>query len=119
MEKLKVVRQVYKLPPIMRGVKALFDIKKHKAGEIEAYLLSIEPNEGIEDCDAYGEGTDSIWVMVLEGTLTINVEKESITLQSGDVASFPSSAAHSWYNPSHNMTYVLWICSTYSGYYEN
>jgi quercetin dioxygenase-like cupin family protein len=49
--------------------------------------------------EAHTPGTREL-VQVQQGTLIINVADQSVTLEAGDAAAFPSDVAHSYANPS-------------------
>jgi len=48
--------------------------------------------------DAHATGTEEL-VQIIEGTLSIQIGNESITLNTGDAASFPGDEPHAYDNP--------------------
>lgn len=60
---------------------------------------------------AYSLETETIFVIVLEGALTLEVGDEVRTLHVGDSTTFSGRTPHNWFNPLETESQVLWVIS--------
>jgi len=60
---------------------------------------------------AYSLETETIFVIVLEGELTLEVGDEVRTLKTGDSTTFLGRTPHNWFNPLQTESQVLWVIS--------
>ena len=74
---------------------------------MEPHLFYIEPGSGSEEFYCH-KGEEFIYVISgkLKVFIEANVEYE---LRPGDSLYFESTRPHKWYNPTNNMTVVIWI----------
>lgn len=69
-------------------------------------LVQIQPMEMQEEIKTYGhEGEE--FVYVLEGILTLNLEKGKFSLYPGDTAHYNSKTLHNWSNETNNIVKFL------------
>jgi transcriptional regulator with XRE-family HTH domain len=64
---------------------------------VELWDWTLGP-EDVHTSEAHSPGTREL-VHVLEGTITIEIEDKSVTLDVGDAVAFPGDVAHSYTNP--------------------
>ena len=94
-------------------------------GLVEALLSSRDQNrftvvhstlapEGTSGDDFYTFDGDVEFAYVLSGRLTIDVEDESYSLDTGDALTFRATQPHRWRNASDRDTVVLWVLSPVS-----
>ena len=73
---------------------------------MEPHLFRIAPDAGSGESYAH-DGEE--FLHVLRGELEISLEGEAYRLKPGDSFYFESDMPHSWKNPGHTETWVLWI----------
>ncbi|MFM6975050.1 MAG: helix-turn-helix domain-containing protein [Agromyces sp.] len=60
---------------------------------------------------AYTLEAESIFVVVLQGSLTLEIGDEVRTLDAGDSTTFRARTPHNWFNPLETESQVLWVIS--------
>jgi DNA-binding transcriptional MerR regulator/mannose-6-phosphate isomerase-like protein (cupin superfamily) len=73
---------------------------------MEPHLFRVAPEAGSGDSYTH-EGEEFLYV--LQGELTITLEKEAYRLRAGDSFYFESATPHHWKNPGRAETWVLWV----------
>ena len=73
---------------------------------MEPHLFRIAPQAGSGESYSH-EGEE--FLHVLRGELHISLQGEEYRLKPGDSFYFESDMAHSWKNPGHTETWVLWV----------
>jgi DNA-binding transcriptional MerR regulator/mannose-6-phosphate isomerase-like protein (cupin superfamily) len=73
---------------------------------MEPHLFRIAPQAGSGESYTH-EGEEFLYI--LQGELQISLEEEQYRLQPGDSFYFESATPHSWKNPGHGETWVLWV----------
>ncbi|WP_297488418.1 XRE family transcriptional regulator [uncultured Cetobacterium sp.] len=69
-------------------------------------LVQIQPMKKSEEIKTYGhEGEE--FIFILEGILTLNLEKEKFNLYPGDSAHYNSEISHNWSNETNNIVKFL------------
>ncbi|MBK0420481.1 helix-turn-helix transcriptional regulator [Leucobacter sp. CSA2] len=80
--------------------------------DMQVIETTIEPGGGFED-EPYRLPVDREFLVVLEGTLQLELEAESYLLEAGDSMSFAGRHAHIWRNPSASEpARVMWVLSS-------
>jgi len=73
---------------------------------MEPHLFRIAPNAGSGESYTH-EGEEFLYI--LQGELQISLENDQYRLKTGDSFYFESATPHSWKNPGHSETCVLWV----------
>jgi DNA-binding transcriptional MerR regulator/quercetin dioxygenase-like cupin family protein len=73
---------------------------------MEPHLFRIAPQSGSGE-SYHHEGEEFLYI--LQGELQISLDEEEYHLQPGDSFYFESATPHSWKNPGHSETWVLWV----------
>lgn len=69
-------------------------------------LVQIQPMKNKENIKTYGHSGEE-FIYILEGILTLNLEKENIYLYPGDTAHYNSKILHNWSNETNNIVKFL------------
>lgn len=104
--------------PIVHG-----GIPMYMGGEnLQEYLLTPQDEKWVQvmrtvmlpgggSGGAYSLETETIFVIVLEGALTLEVGDEVRTLSVGDSTTFSGRTPHNWFNPRESASQVMWVIS--------
>lgn len=85
------------------------------SGQVQVIETVIEPGGG-SDPQPYRLPVDAECVVVLEGTLEVQIEGRTYQLQVGDALSFRARDPHIWRNPSDDeVARVIWVLSRSAG----
>ena len=60
---------------------------------------------------AYTLDAESIFVVVTQGQLVLEIEGEERILDTGDSTTFSARKSHNWHNPLDTESQVLWVIS--------
>lgn len=74
---------------------------------LQVMMLSVEPNGGAKDTVVGLPGEKA--VVVMRGQLEITVGGETYLVREGDTIQFDAETPHSFINPGHSETQVIWI----------
>lgn len=74
---------------------------------LQVMMLSIEPNGGTKDTVVGVPGEKA--AVVMKGELEITVGGETYLVHEGDTIQFDAETPHSFLNPGHSETQVIWI----------
>ena len=74
---------------------------------LQVMMLTIKPGGGTKDTVVGVPGEKA--VVVMKGALEITVGDETHLVQEGDTIQFDAEAPHSFLNPGHSETQVIWI----------
>lgn len=76
---------------------------------VQVMRTTMEPGGGSDG--AYTLDAESIFVVVLQGSLTLEVGGEVRTLDFGDSTTFSARTPHNWFNPLDVESQVMWVIS--------
>ena len=108
----------YPESPIVHG-----GIPMYMGGEnLQEYLLTPQDEKWVQvmrtsmqagggSGGAYTLDTETIFVVVLDGQLTLEVGDEVRTLSAGDSTTFSGRTPHNWFNPLSTESNVMWVIS--------
>jgi len=76
---------------------------------VQVMRTAMQPGGG--SGGAYSLDTETIFVIVLQGELCLEVGEEVRTLKAGDSTTFSGRTPHNWFNPLDTESQVLWVIS--------
>lgn len=76
---------------------------------VQVMRTTMQPGGGSDG--AYTLDAESIFVVVLQGSLTLEVGDEVRTLEVGDSTTFSARTPHNWFNPLDSESQVMWVIS--------
>lgn len=76
---------------------------------VQVMRTTMQPGGGSDG--AYNLDAESIFVLVLQGQLTLEIGSETRTLETGDSTTFSAKTPHNWFNPLNVESQVLWVIS--------
>jgi len=86
-----------------------FLLTPHNEQRLQALLSEIQPGGG-SGVKLYALPVQVEFVLVLDGTLTIQLESREVVLNAGDALTFPAQTPHGFFNPDSETTArVLWV----------
>lgn len=99
-------------PPINFGGNDMTEYLLTPRGErrIQAILSIVRPGGGSGQ-EAYELPVDVEFALVLDGSLEVDVDGETVTLGTGDALTFPANNTHAFRNHTRQAARVLWVFS--------
>lgn len=99
-------------PPIEFGGEGMREhlLTPRSERRLQAILSTIEPGGG-SGAGTYTLPTDVEFVLVLDGTLHIDLPGRAVTLGTGDALTFPARNAHAFRAEGERAARVLWVVS--------
>lgn len=108
----------YEIPSIVRFKDRL---QLYYPGQMKDYLLS-DPKRSLEafygEIEPYGTSSevyifhgDEEFLLILEGSLKIEVANHQYTLNEGDSMGFHAQSPHRWWNETDQTVRLLWVIS--------
>ncbi|EWT04067.1 XRE family transcriptional regulator [Intrasporangium chromatireducens Q5-1] len=111
-----LVRHAERAPTQMTGVGVTdFLLSPPASAQFQIIETHIEPGGG-SDPQPYRLPADAECVIVLEGSLEMQIEGDTFHLESGDALTFRARDPHVWRNPSvDEVTRVVWVLTRSQG----
>jgi transcriptional regulator with XRE-family HTH domain len=76
---------------------------------VQVMRTTMQPGGGSDG--AYTLEAESIFVVVTQGQLFLDIEGEERILETGDSTTFSARKSHNWHNPLDTESQVLWVIS--------
>lgn len=76
---------------------------------VQVMRTTMQPGGGSDG--AYTLDAESIFVVVLQGQLSLEVGGEVRILETGDSTTFSARSPHNWFNPLSTESQVIWVIS--------
>jgi len=76
---------------------------------VQVMRTTMQPGGGSDG--AYTLEAESIFVVVTQGQLFLDIEGEERVLETGDSTTFSARKSHNWHNPLDTESQVLWVIS--------
>lgn len=81
----------------------------HDEKWVQVMRTTMQPGGGSDG--AYTLEAESIFVVVLQGKLSLEVGGETRILDTGDSTTFSARTPHNWFNPLSTESQVMWVIS--------
>jgi len=98
------------IPLYMGGVDLQeYLLTPHDEKWVQVMRTTMQPGGG--SAGAYTLDAESIFVVVLQGQLSLDVGGDERILETGDSTTFSARTPHNWHNPLQSESQVLWVIS--------
>ena len=95
--------------PVYMGGNDLEEFLLTPVAEKQFQVMRSRMQPGGGSQGAYSLDADSIFVLVLNGRLSLEVSGKTLILEAGDSTTFSAREKHNWHNPLEVESQVLWV----------